>query len=140
MSVTAGLFPETIPPATPRAGVWYRVRWLKVERLPSPSQRYIRRLCGEIVWGPLAGVPVWKPITEDLRGLDQVQRFLLSLGLRWPARRHFEPYLEYMGRLLDLWVGLGPFEATVYAYKREWETFWTVRKVRRAAKEVQSDG
>lgn len=103
------------------------VQVLGLERLSSPTQGQMRRLVAEIVRGPYAGCRVFKPLTEDLRGLAWLEQAALSCGLSvppGPTSTQFDLVTAQLRRA-------GELVARIYHYHHPEAVFPTIRSLAR---------
>lgn len=85
----------------------------------------MRRLVAEISRGPHVGQLVYKPLTEDARGIAWLERTLLALRIAPPPVS-----TGHMTACLDALVGVEAL-ATVYHYLHAEGVFVTIRMLRR---------
>lgn len=137
-ALQADLFP-TDAPAVPQLKAHYPIRWISWDYITSPTRGQMRRMIGEILRGPCAGVVVWKPLTMTFEGCRWVEQALKKTA---KSTRQAELLLtqlrrpglgEYLDNLCRALVERGEMLAVLYPYEHvpTQQTFWTVDRVKR---------
>ena len=125
--------------ANPFSKAWYPMHFVSWDYITSPTRGQMRRMIGEILWGPCAGIVVWKPLTmtfEGCRWVEQAlkktakttsQAELLLTQLRRPGLG------EYLDNLCRALVERGEMLAVLYPYEHvpTQQVFWTVDRVKK---------